>query len=435
MKQAMAETSLRRLRAFHRVGGIAMATESNRPYWWQFFFLGLGMVAYTICRTGFPVGLAAMGREFQWTAFEVGVLSTVFLLGQAVIDIPAGFWADRLDRKRVIFVGLFGLGLFTALVTLSTGFWSALVFRVLFGIMEGVYNIAQFAVAGSILPGNRALVNGITQMFYGAGNYGGQRLVGTILGAYPGYWQLAMWWLGGLSMVYAIISVALFQRKYLRRYETQNEMTRYGFWRTLGLVVRNPRVWKAIAIHACNTIPNWAILGLGNYIFIQYRHYDPAFSAQVFGIGFGVGGLFCPLGTVWADRIGRRPVVCAFGLWTALAVFLLFYAAPPNWIMIGLSICTAFGINSLYALGYTITQDAVASASMSGIGIATGMAGGFGYVFAMLAGPLVGALIPVLGPLWAMNVVVIGCELLVAVFAFWFLKHETRPQAHPVIAR
>src|ERR1700728_2781352 len=84
-----------------------------------------------------------------------------FSSGQAIIDIPAGYWADSWDRKRVIFVGLFGLGLFTALVTLATGFWSALAFRVLFGVMEGIYNIAQFAVAGSILPGQRALVNGM----------------------------------------------------------------------------------------------------------------------------------------------------------------------------------------------------------------------------------------------------------------------------------
>jgi MFS family permease len=205
-------------------------------------------------------------------------------------------------------------------------------------------------------------------------------------------------------------------------------MTRHGFWTTLGLVVRNIRVWKALAIHSCNMIPNWALLGLGNYIFIQYRHYDPVFSSLVFGAGFGAGGLIVPFGTVWADRFGRRPVICTLSLWTAASVFLLFYAAPPDWTMVALAACTGFGVNALYTLGYTITQDAIASASMSGIGIATGMAGGFGYLSAVLAGPLVGALIPVLGPLWAMNVVVIGCELMVAVFAFWFLRHETRPQ-------
>jgi putative Mn2+ efflux pump MntP len=72
--------------------------SSDKLYWRQFILLGIGMVAYTICRAGFPVGLAAMGKQFQWTAFEVGILSTIFLLGQAIIDIPAGYWADSLDR-------------------------------------------------------------------------------------------------------------------------------------------------------------------------------------------------------------------------------------------------------------------------------------------------------------------------------------------------
>jgi MFS family permease len=405
-----------------------VTSGSNAPYWRQFILLGLGMVAYTICRTGFPVGLAAMGKQFQWTAFEAGILSTIFLLGQAIVDIPAGYCTDRLDRKKVIFIGLFGLGLFTVLVTLATGFWSALVYRVLFGVMEGVYNIAQFAIAGSILPSQRALVNGMTQVFYGAGSYGGQTLVGSLLHDHPGYWQLPLWWLGGLSMAYAVVSLFLFQRKYLRRNESPSGTPQQGFWPTLKLVVSNVRVWKALTIHACNMIPNWAIFGLGNYIFIQYRHYDPAFTALVFGAGGGAGGLFVPLGTMWADRIGRRPVVCFFGLWMCVSVFLLFYLAPPNWMMVVLGGCVGFGLNALYTLGYTITQDAVASVSMSGIGVATGMAGGFGYLFAVLAGPLVGSLIPLLGPLWAMNVVIIGCELLVVIFGFFFLKDEKLPR-------
>lgn len=407
-----------------------MKTE-DLPYWRQFLWLGLGMLAYTVCRVGFPVGLNAMQKEFSWTAFEVGVLSTIFLAGQALIDIPAGFCMDRLDRKRMIFIGLFGLGLFTVLVTLSTGFWSALIFRVLFGLLEGVYNVAQFAIAGSILPGNRALVNGLTQVFYGTGIFAGQQFVSTILKAYPGYWQLAMWWLGGLTMVYAVISLGLFRRDYLRRYETSNEMSNHGFWKTLGLVVRNPRVWKAMSIGGTNTLVSWAVLGLGNYIFIHYRHYEPTFSTLVFGLGYGAGALFCPLGTVWADHFGRRPVICVIAIGTALAAFLLFNVVPQGWAMIVLAGVISFGTSSNYSLGYTICQDAVATASMSGIGIATGLAGGFSYLIALTAGPITGALIPAVGGVGAINLVVSGGEVLVAILAFGFLRGEVLPKVLP----
>jgi MFS family permease len=399
--------------------------NESKSYWVQFFYLGLGLFFYTICRMGFPVGLAAMARQFDWSAFQVGVLSTIFLLGQALIDVPAGYWIDRFDRKRVIFIGLFGIGLLTALVTFASDFWSALVYRILFGMAEGIYNVVQFAVAGSILPENRALVNGLTQVFFGAGQFSGQTFVGSLLHARPEDWRLPLWCLGGVTVVYALLSLVLFRRTYLRRFESPNEMADQRFWRTFLLTATNRSVWKALAIHGCNMVPNWAVQGLGNYILVNYRHYSPSYTALVFGVGFGVAGLLVPCGTVWADRFGRRPVICALGLWTAIAYFLLFYVAPANWIMVALSVGAAFGTAALYTLGYTITQDAVASASTSGIGIATGMAAGFGYLIAMLAGPLVGALTPVLGPLWAMNLTVIGGEVMVAVLAFWFLRPGT----------
>jgi MFS family permease len=229
-------------------------------------------------------------------------------------------------------------------------------------------------------------------------------------------------------MIYAVISMFLFNRKYLYRHTAPSDEPKLAFWPTLRLVVTNIRVWKALTIHACNMIPNWAILGLGNYLFIQYRHYDPAFSSLIFGVGAGAGGLFVPFGTMWADRIGRRRVVCFFGAWMCVSAFLLFYVAPANWTMIILGGCVGFGLNSLYTLGYTITQDAVLSASTSGIGVATGMAGGFGYLFAVLAGPLVGWLIPLIGPVWSINLVVIGCESLVILFGFLFLTDE-KPSA------
>jgi MFS family permease len=117
-----------------------MTAVSNTRYWWQFLFICLGYIAWTTCRIGFPVGLSAMGKQFAWTSFEIGVLSTVFLLGQALIDIPAGYWIDRLDRKNLLSGGLLGIGLFTILITVAAGFWSALIYRILFGVMEGVYN-------------------------------------------------------------------------------------------------------------------------------------------------------------------------------------------------------------------------------------------------------------------------------------------------------
>src|ERR1700722_7845809 len=77
----------------HRGGPV---NTDNTRYWRQFLLLGIGMIVYTICRAAFPVGLAAMGKQFQWTAFEVGILRTIFLLRRRLIEIPAAERADSL---------------------------------------------------------------------------------------------------------------------------------------------------------------------------------------------------------------------------------------------------------------------------------------------------------------------------------------------------
>ena len=305
----------------------------------------------------------------------------------------------------------------------ATGFWSALAFRVLFGVMEGIYNIAQFAVAGFIFPGQRALVNGMTQVFYGIGNFGGQTFVGSLLHLHPGFWQLPLWCLGGVTMAYALASMFLFDRKYLYRNTSQTTQAKLGFWPTLKIVVTNIRVWKALTIHACNMIPNWAILGLGNYLFIRIAIMTPRFRP-------------------WYSARAPAPAVCSC---RSERCGRIASAAPGGVLLrrldvrrlVPIVLCCAPQLDddhsrrlrrlrSQRALHAGLYHHARCRRFRVGKrhGVATGMAGGFGHLFAVLSGPLIGSLIPLIGPVWSINIVVIGCEFLVIVFGFLFLKDE-----------
>jgi hypothetical protein len=107
--------------------------------------------------------------------------------------------------------------------------------------------------------------------------------------------QLPLWVLGGVTMAYAVLSLALFQRKHLRRFEREGEGEKLGLVPAPRLVVANPRVWKALTIRGCNMIPNCAVQGLGNFIFIRYRHFAPisarSFSVSASGSAPCVAGL------------------------------------------------------------------------------------------------------------------------------------------------
>ena len=81
--------------------------------WFQLFLLALGYAFYSANRLSFGVGLKAVAASLSLTAVQLGTIGTIFTLGQALIDIPAGYLADRFGRKRMLIFGMVGLGCMT----------------------------------------------------------------------------------------------------------------------------------------------------------------------------------------------------------------------------------------------------------------------------------------------------------------------------------
>lgn len=63
--------------------------------WIQLLLLAIGYAFYSANRLSFSVGLKAIAAQLALTPIEVGTIGTIFTLGQALIDIPAGYLADR----------------------------------------------------------------------------------------------------------------------------------------------------------------------------------------------------------------------------------------------------------------------------------------------------------------------------------------------------
>ena len=85
--------------------------------WVQLLLLALGYAFYSANRLSFSVGLKAIAAQLALTPIEVGTIGTIFTLGQAIIDIPAGYLADRFGRKRLLVSSMIFLGIMTAIVT------------------------------------------------------------------------------------------------------------------------------------------------------------------------------------------------------------------------------------------------------------------------------------------------------------------------------
>lgn len=85
--------------------------------WIQLLLLAIGYAFYSANRLSFSVGLKAIAAQLALTPIEVGTIGTIFTLGQAIIDIPAGYLADRFGRKRLLVSSMIFLGIMTAIVT------------------------------------------------------------------------------------------------------------------------------------------------------------------------------------------------------------------------------------------------------------------------------------------------------------------------------
>lgn len=107
---------------------------------------------YSANRLSFGVGLKAVAASLSLTAVQLGTIGTIFTLGQALIDIPAGYLADRFGRKRIFNLRHGRPWLYLACVTTSASFVGAAFWRVCFGIFERMLEHRHASVAGSIFP-------------------------------------------------------------------------------------------------------------------------------------------------------------------------------------------------------------------------------------------------------------------------------------------
>lgn len=90
--------------------------------------------------------------EFGVSLSQMGLLSSAFFLAYAVLQIPFGFVANTIGRKRLLVVGFAGFGLTTALSGLAPGFGMLLVLSLLTGVGQATYYPTQFSISAEAIP-------------------------------------------------------------------------------------------------------------------------------------------------------------------------------------------------------------------------------------------------------------------------------------------
>src|SRR5437763_7197148 len=90
-------------------------------------------------------------RESALSDTALGLLGTVFTLLYAVVGLPLGRLADRIQRRKMLSVGVFVWSLLTALSGIARSFAQLIVARLGVGVGEATCSPASTSLIGDIV--------------------------------------------------------------------------------------------------------------------------------------------------------------------------------------------------------------------------------------------------------------------------------------------
>ncbi len=114
----------------------------------------VSIVQFLIPFTASSVGVAlpVIGREFQASAVQLGLVQMAFVLAVAILQLPAGRFADIHGRKRIFIIGITLITAATIALVLAQNIQMFIVFRFLQGVGGAMIFSTSVAILSSVFP-------------------------------------------------------------------------------------------------------------------------------------------------------------------------------------------------------------------------------------------------------------------------------------------
>jgi MFS transporter, ACS family, glucarate transporter len=168
----------------------------------------LSAVAF-LDRVNLSIAGTQLAADYHLSDVQFGLLSTVFLLGYALFQTPAGWLADRWGPRRVLAGGVMWWGIFTALTAavptdLRKPLLLLLLARFFLGAGEAVmYPCSNQFVARWIPTQERGLANGLIFAGVGVGSAASPSLITYIMIHHD--WRTSFWTCALLGLAVGLI--------------------------------------------------------------------------------------------------------------------------------------------------------------------------------------------------------------------------------------
>jgi MFS family permease len=394
------------------------------PGWWITVFLfWLGWVFMYADRTVLTPVMKDIQNEFGLTATQLGLISSMFFLSYAVMQVPAGVLGDRIGRKKVLVPGFLLFGAFTAVTGMAKSFWQLIAARVITGAGEGTYYGPQYGISSEQIPlHHRSLGSAVINsgMAFGIA-------LGLMASSYMAYtldwgWRLPFFLMAIPTVVTGLLIWFLI-RENPRPSGSAAAAQQGAFLRLL----KNRNLLIVYLMVFCSLFGFFMILTWLPY-YLQTERGIPA--REIGNIASLVAWVSIPGGLLFArisDKLGkRRPLVFVLVPIAALSLISIAWLQDVSQVIVAICVYGFFG---KLALDPVLVAAVADNAPKASYGTAYGIFNFVGMSSSILAPTIAGMVSDATGSL-AANFYISAAILMVGMASVFFLKEKSaRPAA------
>jgi ACS family hexuronate transporter-like MFS transporter len=269
-----------------------------------FILCWLGMAIFFGERWIFGPMIPYLMADFNIDRVGAGALASAQMMGYLLTPFFAGFLSDRMGRRPVILLGLFGLSFFTTLSGFTTSYHQMVATRFLTGVLEPFFSVALMAYFIELFPNYPAFFTTLMISGTSVGWFAGPILSGWSLQTL-GSWRHPFWITGIAGLVLFCILLFYWYDQKVPRDTVQvatPQPSRYG---------KATRVTVLITLSLIVFFDCVAEFGFSMWLpsFLKEERKFSIIQAGVIASMWGVGQFFGrPLLGLLSDRTGYRHV-------------------------------------------------------------------------------------------------------------------------------
>ncbi|MGC9118277.1 MAG: MFS transporter [Thermoproteus sp.] len=310
--------------------------------------------------------LPAMSRDLHVAEAQLGFLPAAFIAGAAAAQIPASVLGSKIGDVKTAGIGLFLLGLGSALTAASPTWGVALALRAVAGVGAGLFFSTAGAALVALRPGEAGRALGL---------YNASFNIGAFLGYYWGYVAGPLGWRAAAAIPGAIAAAMALPLIAQGGFRHGARPTASALW--LGLA----------------SFPLWGAVYAANSLAASWLHYYrglPASEAGAITSASMLSGLLGgSLGSVYDKARDKRAVFLYSAALSAAAMAALPYlpsAVAPLLVFMYGAAYTVY-ITAIYAEGSRRGPPSSALAVINVVDMALGLNISYIFSFAMAASP------------------------------------------------